>query len=1000
MVDDPFGAADLRAAVLDAWAASPTRFREDANAEEDLVRGGYRDRLLVELIQNGLDASAPQPARVAVSITSDALLVANSGRPLTAEGVTALASLRASAKRDDEHAIGRFGVGFAAVLAVTDAPMVASTTGVVSFSAGRTRSLVGAIPGLGAELTRREGGVPVLRLPFEVVDVPPDVSDLLAQGWTTVVRLPFRNPNAAELAGRLLSELDPVLPVLFDGLAELVLPDRTIERTVIDGGDLLVDGTRWRLARRTGEHAAEDLATQPAESRRSHWWTLAAAPIDDDGALVALPKGVTPVLRAPQETQEQHSLPVVLGGSFQLDPDRRRLRDDATQRMLVAELAGTVADLAGRLVPTPALLELMPPGIPMGPQDAALRSELEDLLRRTPIFPGATSMREDSGALLHNRGFTHGEGRRVGVESQALDLGHATVTTYPLLAEVTGEFLPPDWPASHRSYRALGVRQVDTRRLVAWLIESSVRPEPAWWGRLAAALTDAPDHDALGSLPVPLADGTYAIGPRGVVVANPGLDLAGLVSAGVELRVLHPDAANPAWLRLGVVVADPASILRDDRLAAAVLEEARALREDDIEPDSALSECVLQLVASGGATGDLPWLAELILRADDGSAWPARELLMPDSPLYDLIEDPVTVAADIVDRHGPGALAALGVAEGFAVTSMQAAVDDGAVNEDEVEEWLDGREQGFDLTHLKVIRDLDLIRPERWTAALQLIASDRETRLAVMHGESGGSSFPAWQIIRTARINGLPLNEFCIAADPTIAGIFPSLPVDLDVEFATAIGVHTNIADVISSPDLAWDLLDRIGDEDIVLDRATVRDLYTGLADSLGHRDGAPPLAVRAVVDGELRVVATSEVVVVDRPDLVGLIGTRPYVPVAMSRAGALSQLLRVPLASRLGSYDIVSVGTDDKLGGHRFVRHDRLQVTDADGGVREVSWRVPDPAAGVIHATGAEGLGRALAFLRGEWVRRDLIVASLRDPSILAAQLSEEDLEEAPDPR
>ena len=30
--------------MLDAWAASPARFREDANAEEDYALGGYRDR--------------------------------------------------------------------------------------------------------------------------------------------------------------------------------------------------------------------------------------------------------------------------------------------------------------------------------------------------------------------------------------------------------------------------------------------------------------------------------------------------------------------------------------------------------------------------------------------------------------------------------------------------------------------------------------------------------------------------------------------------------------------------------------------------------------------------------------------------------------------------------------------------------------------------------------------------------------------------------------------
>jgi hypothetical protein len=46
-----------------------------------------------------------------------------------------LASLRASAERDEPDGIGRFGVGFAAGLAVTDEPAVLSTPGGVRFSA-------------------------------------------------------------------------------------------------------------------------------------------------------------------------------------------------------------------------------------------------------------------------------------------------------------------------------------------------------------------------------------------------------------------------------------------------------------------------------------------------------------------------------------------------------------------------------------------------------------------------------------------------------------------------------------------------------------------------------------------------------------------------------------------------------------------------------------------------------------------------------------------------
>ncbi|MDT7694566.1 MAG: hypothetical protein QOI75_3933, partial [Pseudonocardiales bacterium] len=172
LVLDPFGTAALRASTLAAWADSPTRFREDANAEEDLLLGGYADRWLVELAQNAADAAqrAGTPGRLLVRLVPGTgggpveLWVANTGAPLDAAGVAALASLRASTKRDSES-VGRFGVGFAAVLGVSGEPRIASSGGGVSFSAARTAAEVAALPGVAAEeLRRRDGRPPVLRL--------------------------------------------------------------------------------------------------------------------------------------------------------------------------------------------------------------------------------------------------------------------------------------------------------------------------------------------------------------------------------------------------------------------------------------------------------------------------------------------------------------------------------------------------------------------------------------------------------------------------------------------------------------------------------------------------------------------------------------------------------------------------------------------------------------------------------------------------------------------
>ena len=82
---DPFGTAELRRTVLEAWAASPARFREDANAEEALAIGGYADRLLIELAANALDAAreAGMPGRVRFALVDSAARCPSCGRQMS-----------------------------------------------------------------------------------------------------------------------------------------------------------------------------------------------------------------------------------------------------------------------------------------------------------------------------------------------------------------------------------------------------------------------------------------------------------------------------------------------------------------------------------------------------------------------------------------------------------------------------------------------------------------------------------------------------------------------------------------------------------------------------------------------------------------------------------------------------------------------------------------------------------------------------------------------------
>ncbi|ADG77466.1 ATP-binding protein OS=Tsukamurella paurometabola (strain ATCC 8368 / DSM / CCUG 35730 / CIP 100753 / JCM 10117 / KCTC 9821 / NBRC 16120 / NCIMB 702349/ NCTC 13040) OX=521096 GN=Tpau_0830 PE=4 SV=1 [Tsukamurella paurometabola] len=163
---DRFGTAELRAATLAAWRDSPTRAAEDLATERDLVTVGYRDRVAVELAQNAADAAtaASAPGELSVWAAADGVHVANTGAPLSAAGVRSLAALRVSPKSDGA-AVGRFGVGFAAVLTVTDHVQIRSAGGGIEFSAARSA----------ADAGRDE--VAALRLPYPCEEPPADGFD-------------------------------------------------------------------------------------------------------------------------------------------------------------------------------------------------------------------------------------------------------------------------------------------------------------------------------------------------------------------------------------------------------------------------------------------------------------------------------------------------------------------------------------------------------------------------------------------------------------------------------------------------------------------------------------------------------------------------------------------------------------------------------------------------------------------------------------------------------
>ena len=625
----------------------------------------------MELAQNAADAAGAPGGRFDLQYDGSVLSAANTGGPLTPDGVAALASLRASAKRGG-RAVGRFGVGFAAVAAVADEVVVASATGAVRFSRARTLEAVQAVPSLAAEVSARGGRVPLLRLPFPADELP-------RAGFDTEVRLTVR-PDADQLVRAMLDAVDPTLLLVLPGLSSLTVQGRELVATT-DGDDVLLDGVRWRVVRGSGSLDPVLLKGRPVEEQAQTEWSVTWAVPLSDGVPAPLPPSVPAVLRAPTATDDLLSVPAILAASLPLGPDRRRVLPGPLTEAVLGHAGRLLAELVEGLPPDPARLSLVPGPLAAGEIDAMVGSAVLQAFR--------------AGAVLGVR------------PADAVVLEGANPALVVLLEELLPGLLPHPWSAARWAapLRVLGVRRMSLAELTELL--AAVDRPPAWWGRLYAALP--PDVEQLGSLPVPVVGGGLAPSPRGLLVADAAVDLSAL-----GFRVVDPDAAHDLLLRLGAGHTEPRALLEDPRVRAAVEAAADGDRwdEDGTEP---VVQAVLALVGAADLRpGELPWLAALPLPTTDGDARPAGELLLPGGPLASVVdlEAGFGVVADGVAH--PEVLAAVGVLWTFAAVPVEEAGD-----ADGVDSWLGSLEPGAEPG--LVVRDLDLVRGDAWPRALTLL---------------------------------------------------------------------------------------------------------------------------------------------------------------------------------------------------------------------------------------------------------------------------------------
>ena len=366
---------------LNVYRRDHLRVDEDLATEISTAEGGYGRKQLYELVQNGADAMRGRPGRIEIELTEDVLYVANQGEPFDEDGIHGLMAARLSNKREDE--IGRFGLGFKSVVAITDSPQVFSRS--VSFGFDRAtaaRRIHEIVPG--------RIHYPLLRLaqPLDPkVHAAEDPILARMMEWaTTVIRLPLKKARDFQA---LVAEDMAAFPaefVLFSPhVGQLRLIDqgsnesRTI-KLIHSDGDLLElhdrgSTTRWRVTSKW-HHPSPEAAKDAGElARRDRIQVQWAVPMQNRNRLgefwAFFPTGARTTLSG------------IVNAPWKMSDDRRSLLEGAFNRELLERvlpelIAGVLPGLAEAVDPA-AVLDLLPA------RGREVRSWADEVVN-TPVF--------------------------------------------------------------------------------------------------------------------------------------------------------------------------------------------------------------------------------------------------------------------------------------------------------------------------------------------------------------------------------------------------------------------------------------------------------------------------------------------------------------------------------------------------------------------------------------------------------------------------------------
>ena len=341
--------------TTESYRVHPNLVSEHANHEESIRTGGYAHRTLLELVQNAADALAGAEdvgtenagrVEIVLDTANEVLYCANAGRPFSMSGLTAVTMAYLSGKRGDE--IGRFGLGFKSVLAISNTPQVLSRSISFEFNSSRAQVELAKV----ATVKR----YPVLRT-ATVLDAAAELErdPVLAElgSWaTTIVKLP-----AAANLDRLREEIEEFKSefLLFVGAVRevrlRVLGDEPFQTSHVsrDLGD-----KRFRIERPDGsgdEWIVDSTMHKPSSEARHEVGEAVSRETVKVTVAVPVQRGrlASGQFWSYFPLQDKTSVAALLNAPWSVNDDRTNLLDNRYNREIITNLAALFVPLLSRL---------------------------------------------------------------------------------------------------------------------------------------------------------------------------------------------------------------------------------------------------------------------------------------------------------------------------------------------------------------------------------------------------------------------------------------------------------------------------------------------------------------------------------------------------------------------------------------------------------------------------------------------------------------------------